>query len=70
MSTETAAGEILHMLKEINVRLRIIEEALGVAYDDEGVLEPEIVRELIERVEDPEVLSEEEFWREVYRPLG
>jgi hypothetical protein len=56
--------DVLEVLKRIDVRLRVIEEALGVAYDDEGVLDPSVVKELQKR-EAERMISEDDFWREL-----
>ncbi len=64
VTSATTTEEIVRTLREISTRLRIIEEALGVAYDDEGIFDPEIVKELKKRATEADFISEEEFWRE------
>ncbi|NPA76472.1 MAG: hypothetical protein GXN93_01810 [Candidatus Diapherotrites archaeon] len=64
-TTATTTEEIVHTLREISTRLRIIEEALGIAYDDEGIIDPDVVKALKKRAAEANFISEEEFWREV-----
>ncbi len=65
MSTTATTEEVIRTLREISTRLRIIEEALGIAYDDEGIIDPDVVKELKKRAAEADFVSEEEFWREV-----
>lgn len=64
MTTTTTTEEVIRTLREISTRLRIIEEALGITYDDEGIFDPEVVKELKRRTAEADFISEEEFWRE------
>ncbi len=61
MTTTATTEEIVRTLREISTRLRIIEEALGIAYDDEGIIDPDVVKELKKRAEEGGFISEEEF---------
>ena len=62
MTTPTATEEVIRTLREISTRLRIIEKDLGIAYDDEGIFDPEVVKELKKRVTEADFISEEESW--------
>ncbi|NPA87009.1 MAG: hypothetical protein GXO00_03300 [Candidatus Diapherotrites archaeon] len=64
MVTVTGTEEIVRTLREINTRLRIIEEALGIAYDDEGIIDTEIIKELKRRASEKDLISEKDFWRD------
>ena len=62
MATTATTEDVIRALREISARLRIIEEALGIAYDDEGIIDPEVVKELKKRAAEADFISEEEFW--------
>ncbi len=53
----------MRALKEIHNQLRIIEEALGIVYDDEGIFSEDTIRELKRREREGTFLDEEDFWR-------
>ncbi len=62
MGAGIQSEELIRVLRDIDARLRVIEEVLGVSYDDEGILDPAVVQELRRREKEGTV-SEDDFWR-------
>ncbi len=62
MGSSIQSEDLVRVLKDIDARLRVIEEVLGVSYDDEGILDPAVVQELRRREKEGAV-SEDDFWR-------